>query len=818
MAAMGTRLANRLGGWTSGLRRQWLLVRGRRALASSRLFDPQWYRLAHQIASDADPLGHYLSGPLDRRPSPWFDAAWYLGRNPDVGLSGLHPLAHYILFGAREGRNPNAHFATRWYLESHPDAARHPTPLDHYVSLGAARLADPAPDFDAAWYRANNMDEDERGLDPLAHYLLVGRGLGVRTQAFCAARAGEPIEVARLETFKPLEPARGQVVALITATAVEGRLSAEARGFVETLAGLGVRTVLVVEADAPFAPSAGLLNLLAGGYVREPRGHRYAAWAHLIRAEPLLFSGEMLLLINGDMASAAGGAAFKPFLRRLRASAADLQGVMTQGRAGKRLDSDLIAFQRGALGAATLSFFGGLRSSEDDERAVRIDFETQLTAMATASGLSVEVLPESPMHALREAASRPSFFAVPAAASQPPPRAAAGRLLAPGFAAEPTRPWKIAFVGPWNFATGLSQAGRGYLSALWRTGVRLNVHPIEAPFHVHRRVAPTVAARDFDGAADAVIIHLNPDAWGALTPVQRAIIDNARVRIGLWVWEMGHVPDSWLPAFDAVDEIWTPSRYCAEVLAAQTRKPVSVVPHVVPTPAPGAADRAAVLADLGVEPEARLILYAFDAASFIMRKNPQALIRAFAAANLAARGWRLVLKTKNLMERPQDGAALLELASGVPGVVLLEKQLDQEALSALFEAADIYASPHRSEGFGLTVAEAMAMGKPVVASDFGGVRDFLDASCGFPVPVEVVSNEQDSIVYPRGGRWAEVTVADFAAALGDCAAQVEAGDRRIGERARARIAERLSADVVAGVMMQTLERALATEPRSASAA
>ena len=123
---------------------------------------------------------------------------------------------------------------------------------------------------------------------------------------------------------------------------------------------------------------------------------------------------------------------------------------------------------------------------------------------------------------------------------------------------------------------------------------------------------------------------------------------------------------------------------------------------------------------------------------------------------LAAEGWRLALKTKRLMERPEEGGALMAVAEATPGVVVVDRGLSREDMAALFAAADIYASPHRSEGFGLTIAEAMALGKPVVASDYGGSRDFLDGTCGYPVPVREVRLARDFGHYTRGGVWAEV--------------------------------------------------------------
>ncbi|MBE7248751.1 MAG: glycosyltransferase, partial [Actinomycetospora chiangmaiensis] len=117
-----------------------------------------------------------------------------------------------------------------------------------------------------------------------------------------------------------------------------------------------------------------------------------------------------------------------------------------------------------------------------------------------------------------------------------------------------------------------------------------------------------------------------------------------------------------------------------------------------------------------------------------------------------------------------------------------------------------------SEGFGLTIAEAMEMGKVVVATDYGGCRDFLDATCGFPVKAEVTALDQTYGPYLRGAEWGQVDEADLARALTDAARVVTGGDAaRIGAAARARIRERLSIGAVAAAMEASLGRLLAAQ-------
>src|SRR5262249_16132841 len=155
-------------------------------------------------------------------------------------------------------------------------------------------------------------------------------------------------------------------------------------------------------------------------------------------------------------------------------------------------------------------------------------------------------------------------------------------------------------------------------------------------------VSPTIEVQDFEGPADVCVVHLNPDAWpGLLTRDMRHAFDSARYKIGLWVWEMEQVPPTWLEAFAAVDFVWAPSRYCHDAFQSFSSKPVRVLPHVVHPIPPLRGDWKR--ARLGIPVRRRIILYTFDGASYLVRKNPFALVRAFASSRLQASGWSLVL-------------------------------------------------------------------------------------------------------------------------------------------------------------------------------
>jgi glycosyltransferase involved in cell wall biosynthesis len=153
-----------------------------------------------------------------------------------------------------------------------------------------------------------------------------------------------------------------------------------------------------------------------------------------------------------------------------------------------------------------------------------------------------------------------------------------------------------------------------------------------------------------------------------------------------------------------------------------------------------------------------------------------------------------------LFDSPAEGYRLQQRVQGLPNISLINSSFDRAKMRSLMSLADIYASPHCSEGFGLTIAEAMALGKAVVATDYSGSRDFLDNTCGYPVSYSLSTLAQSHGHYTMGNTWAKVDEADLSRVLRQAAQQINAKDFRVGAKARERIRERLSPGAVSEII------------------
>jgi glycosyltransferase involved in cell wall biosynthesis len=221
-------------------------------------------------------------------------------------------------------------------------------------------------------------------------------------------------------------------------------------------------------------------------------------------------------------------------------------------------------------------------------------------------------------------------------------------------------------------------------------------------------------------------------------------------RIAGWSWELEQFPREYADRAGPADEVWVPSEFCAAaVRRVMTDRPVLAMRPGVATP----AGRTIRRADFGVPDGAFLVLYLFDMASTMARKNPLGLTRAFRSAFGRDDDAHLLIKVSRGEGWPDD-LRRLQAAAG-DNVTILDRVMPRAEVVGLMAACDCYTSLHRAEGFGLTVAEAMLLGKPVVATDYSATTEFLTEDNGLPIGYRMVPVTEGYQPHVRDAVWAE---------------------------------------------------------------
>lgn len=364
----------------------------------------------------------------------------------------------------------------------------------------------------------------------------------------------------------------------------------------------------------------------------------------------------------------------------------------------------------------------------------------------------------------------------------------------------------INYIADLRADIGVGEAARGIYRAALAAGIPVDVQEIVTPLIPRTHDAPQSSGKN-QPRYGVTLVHANPPELRiAVQEHPRSF--QGRYVIGYWHWEVPQFPSRWVSRFDAVDEVWTASTYTQRIFEQFATVPVRTMwlPVQISTVT---RTRVATRSQFSIPNDRFMFFFAFNPGSSMARKNPYGLIDAYRQAfgtSSAPDKPLLVIKAHHLSDpMHQPVADDFRAAVAAVGGLLIDQHLSRADMNALLNACDCFMSLHRAEGFGLGIAEAMALGKPVIATHYSSNTDFMtpENSYGVGYSLRPITLEDHALqpslqsVYMPGEHqvWAEPDIVQAAALMQQVVDHPEEARQR-GQRAAQDIARQLSPEAI----------------------
>lgn len=255
-------------------------------------------------------------------------------------------------------------------------------------------------------------------------------------------------------------------------------------------------------------------------------------------------------------------------------------------------------------------------------------------------------------------------------------------------------------------------------------------------------------------------------------------------------WELARYPKEWAEQLNRFDEIWAPSKFIQESIATACDKPVIHMPLACEVVLSSLLSRRY----FGIPETDYAFLFFFDVRSYLSRKNPYAVIAAFRRL-LAVKPYakaRLILKVNGAEMAPEVMQQLInDLKEIANHVTIIRQLMSDNEVKNLVRCCDCFVSLHRSEGYGKGMAEAMALGKPVIATGFSGNMDFMNPEVSFPVNYSLIPLKTGEYPHYENQIWADPDIENATNYMVKLIDDPESG-RAVGKKARLHIKKNFS--------------------------
>lgn len=306
-----------------------------------------------------------------------------------------------------------------------------------------------------------------------------------------------------------------------------------------------------------------------------------------------------------------------------------------------------------------------------------------------------------------------------------------------------------------NKQFGLGEGVRSNVRAVKTTSVPfvINDFNIVISKHIQDDVQNALETTS-ENPYDVNLVQINIDRLHSVLQETDNSYFKDKYNIAFWAWELENFPDESKVFFTLFDEIWVPSNFCAEAISKISPVPVIKIMHSIEIEKTTSKRR-----DFNLPEDSFIFMTMFDYYSSVARKNPLATIEAYEKSfGKNNRDVLLIIKTSLSIEFPEEKKMLLERIADNKSIIVYEEIMERDKLYSLMSCCDSFVSLHRSEGFGLTMAEAMYLGKPVIATGYSANLEFMNVNNSFLVKFDVVPTGDQYYFSTEKDFWADPNV------------------------------------------------------------
>ena len=335
-----------------------------------------------------------------------------------------------------------------------------------------------------------------------------------------------------------------------------------------------------------------------------------------------------------------------------------------------------------------------------------------------------------------------------------------------------TRAFGFNVIGYASGNLGLGVAARSLIDLIIEKGFPISIYDLDPGVgrggHEQRFQEFSVEAIEDLPFAVNLFVLPPPTLAQQVPKYDKILFRGDYLNVAVSFWELPVLPVKSIPTLDAMDVIVGLSESIRCAFQFTLSGPL-VIGGLLPLHLPQGIKRDR--ARFGLPDDAVIFVTSFETNSDPQRKNPLAVVDAFLSGVGDDPRAHLVIKVNNPKTQAGEHSVLREIhmrCAGHPRIRILTETLSYVEVLSLYASCDVYVSMHRAEGLGLGPMEAMALGKPVIATAWSGNMTFMNHTNACLVSYRLVPVVGSIAEYSKarlgdGAYWAEPSVGDAAA-------------------------------------------------------